>query len=799
MARQRGGPEDDEPTPANGKAEVEASEDELEDDDFRFALRELLAAYEPVLAEDLERARDPQRLEQEVRERPVSCEDEFELAGRIFDKFLTEEVAQRLLPPEGREQLGSVENWRWCFRHIRCCVIFGWLLCRRPWTFRSFNYYLYWYWRCVRRELDAPVHEPLTGEEREDFETLVRALAGAYRPYLTDQLATVEFPLGIPDEIIEGKIDCEEGGEEAAAIFERLLTVDVAPALLGRAAFEERRADPSFWFCRCWCLCAIRFGCCLARARTLKEAYRCLKWYRLCLRRCFRPLHCEITKPAMNECAAEQYFAGPNLVGVEIVGTATGAFCDHYLLEWKPAGAPDSAYKGFGSGVVYPGGASQGTCGVVNSTLGYLDTGGYPIDDNVTVRVCVFGTGGQETCCLVDFEIFRQRVWISGVEGVATLPGPLNPASELKTGSDVRSFGTALEVLGRAWVGKCTGREIKRYTLSYADGFLVPADPGPWTQFWQVDYTTACQQKAIQKGLFDLTSYWVLQEDCIAELFGGSCPPSTPIQWCELWPGRWETRPGFSQAFPIDPQAPGVWTAQPLPLANCSSGRFTLRLTVEDTAGTLFDDTQWMWVDNKAIYGELDGVAIFFPNEPPKKLPPCATLNLSDLPSAGNCAVEWPLGVMGIAFDEYILEGTTTAPSDNFGGYSVGMTRQGGPSMALPVPGPGSPTTVGTARVGEPGVRCANATPPPPGGLTKASGVLTVFDARQLDAVCAPPGTPDHFPLERGTCCAYYFSMGTWDTSICPSLPGGRHEASYIWPICICNDLPPRHHDGGGG
>ena len=142
MARQRGGPEDVEPTPASGEAESEASEDELEDDDFRFALKELLAAYEPVLAEDLERARDPQQLEREVRERPVSCEDEFELAGRIFDKFLTEEVAQRLLPREGREQLGPVEKWRWCFRHIRCCVIFGWLLCRRPWTFRSFNYYL---------------------------------------------------------------------------------------------------------------------------------------------------------------------------------------------------------------------------------------------------------------------------------------------------------------------------------------------------------------------------------------------------------------------------------------------------------------------------------------------------------------------------------------------------------------------------------------------------------------------------------------------------------------------------------
>src|ERR671935_14324 len=102
---------------------------------------------------------------------------------------------------------------------------------------------------------------------------------------------------------------------------------------------EERSREPAFWFCRCWCLCAIRFGCCLARAVTLRDVYRCLKLYRRCLRRCFRPLYCEITKPGEQACADEQYFPGPNVVGVEIVGTATGAFCDHYEIEWKPAGA----------------------------------------------------------------------------------------------------------------------------------------------------------------------------------------------------------------------------------------------------------------------------------------------------------------------------------------------------------------------------------------------------------------------------------------------------------------------------
>ena len=34
--------------------------------------------------------------------------------------------------------------------HLRCCIIFGWLLCRGPRTFAGSSYYLYRYWRCVR-------------------------------------------------------------------------------------------------------------------------------------------------------------------------------------------------------------------------------------------------------------------------------------------------------------------------------------------------------------------------------------------------------------------------------------------------------------------------------------------------------------------------------------------------------------------------------------------------------------------------------------------------------------------------
>ncbi len=772
-----------------------SARDEAHDPDFQLALKALLAAYTPVLEKELERARAPEQLEKEEQEKPAGCEEELALANQIFDKFLSEEIAPRLLPAEARELLGPIDRWRWCLRHIRCCIIFGWLVCRGPRTFRAFVYYLHRYWLCVRQALGTPVANPPGEQDRQDFQVLVQSLAAAYKPYLTDQLATVEFPLGLDDQVFAGTIDCFEGQEEAAAIFERFLTAETAVALLGRQAFEAHSRDPFFWFCRCWCLCALRFGCCLARARSLLDVVRCLRFYRRCLRECFRPLVCEITSPKDNECVSEREFPALSLLGIEVVGTATGAFCDHYTLEWKPAGAPDSAYSQ--AGITYAGSPGPGICGKVNATLGYLDTFNTPVPDSVVVRVCVYGAKGTPPhCCTVEFQIFRRRVWISGIEGVVVEnpPGPFDNSSRLLSGGRELSFGTALEIMGHAWVGRCAGKEIKRYTLSYQAGFVNDPTLGPWTQFWQVDYLTPLQKVSVQTGNFDLTSYWLHQEFCLFP----PCPPHPKFIWNELWPTRWYsglTPPAVppGQFFPVDPEAPSVvWSSQPLPPMNCYSGRYTLRLTVEDTGGGIYHDLQHVWFDNKAIYGEISGLM---------GVPPCATLNLSQIFNAGNCNVEWPLAILGIAYDEYIIEGDFTNPSDNFGGYCLTLTRQGGAqsgcspivlSLPLPIPGPGSPSTVGTNRIGEPGARCASASPPPMAVPPKAPGTLTVMDARLLDAVCAGHSgvvTPPGFSLKRGECCAFYFTLSVWDRSVCPSLSGGRHEAAWVWPICICNDL----------
>ena len=309
---------------------------EANDKDFQLVLKELLAAYLPVLEEELKHAKSPETLGDEAFA-ARTCEEELELANRIFEPFTSEKVALSYLPAEARKLLGEPARWRWCLLHIRCCLVFGWLVCRGPRTFRSWAYYLNLYWRCVRQVLDTPVSNPLTAEQKKDFEVLVNGLAEAYKPFLTDQLASVEFPTGIPDAVIQGQIDCFTDEEEICVIFERLINPETARALLGAAAFERHSKEPFFWFCRCWCLCALCLGCCLARARNVFQIRRCLALYWGCLRDCFRPLTCELIAPT--GCTQEQEFPALGVFrGVEIRGTAAGSSCSHYTLQWRQSG-----------------------------------------------------------------------------------------------------------------------------------------------------------------------------------------------------------------------------------------------------------------------------------------------------------------------------------------------------------------------------------------------------------------------------------------------------------------------------
>ncbi len=811
---------------------------QMNNPDFQAALKALVAIYQPILEQQLSLAKNPDELEKQAQVTASrTCADEFKEAYAMFGKFVTEDTAMRLLPVQAKELLGPADQWRWCLQHILCCIVFGWLVCRWPRTFRGYAYYLYEFWKCVRQVIGSPVNDPPTEEQRRDFETLVNILAGAFKPYLTDQLATVEYPQGVPNEVISGQIDCFTDDQEACRIFERLLTTEAARALLGEEAFKKQSQQKFFWFCRCWCLCALCFGCCLARARNLQQVVLCLWAYFRCLIDCFRPLTCDLTAPT--GCTAEQQGLVSGAVAVEIDGTAAGGFFDHYTLEWRqvenddpcqddttcpPDGSSQPTTGWSCAGISYPGGGTTGTVQVVGGTLGWLDTT-VLAPSSYQIRLCVYSTAtnAPRTCCCIIFELFKVMVWIERVSGAPVKTGagwgPFNPDSPIVSGNPggiVVPVGCCFTVKGSAFVGNCNNRKIKCFDLRWGFGFLPgpgqlgfnPADyvgslltcpPGlgpvcyeppdesqkraPWN--WVMGdhaLTTSLVQTTIDLGGTPI-KVWKLQDFCFNS--GSFVCPNGPSTGCL-------------------PLSVNDSSGCPDPHHRCRSGKYTLLLHVTDTMGFDYYDTQQVWIDNKpmcpdehVMFGGISG------------LPGCTDLHLglggAFVPPGAPCNVPWPVDLSGVAYDEYIDYTDMTYPSDNFGFYSLSITRQGGPTISVPITHCTDPSNAfaGICRRGDPGTRCepipaVGGCPPPPPPPSQFTEVLTSLDLRIFDAVCAPsvPApyvVPAGFPLERGKCCGYAFVLyaqdKTWGND---SGPGNCHWAySSPWAVCICNDLPP--------
>jgi len=122
--------------------------------------------------------------------------------------------------------------------HVCCCAIFGWLFCRSSRTFRAFGYYLYRYWRCVREVLGTPVHNPPTDDERRDFHTLIQALAGAYKPYMADQLMSLDSAAQLPEDVVSGLVVAWHGRGvlSMSSIVYVSIVVACVPVLVHRSA-----------------------------------------------------------------------------------------------------------------------------------------------------------------------------------------------------------------------------------------------------------------------------------------------------------------------------------------------------------------------------------------------------------------------------------------------------------------------------------------------------------------------------------------------------------------------------------
>jgi hypothetical protein len=734
---------------------------EASDQDFRLIFSSLLAAYQPILAEDLELAKNPDKVP-DPGEGP-DCEAEIALANRIFDRFWNEKVALSLLPPEARQQFGSIEKWRWCFLHLRCCTIFGWLLCHGPRGIRGYSYYLKRYWQCVRELIGRPVSNPLTAAEAADYQTLVDALATAYRPYLQDQLNAAGNPSELAGDVVTGRTDCTTESSDTIDIFARMMTPETAVALLGSDVFESRRQDPFLWYCRCWCLCAIRFGCCVARARRSADLYRCVKFYQRCLADCFRPLTCDLTGPT--GCAEE--IIVPPLSGflVAVTGTAGGAGFSHYKLEWSSDGITYNSAT-FYYPPVPPGNTVQGNLPVFGGVLGYLDTT-FLSPGLHFVRLTAFSVTGAQCVKTIFFNLLKKDVRILGIDGYFNLnSAPEDPAAEFvenvpalctrpATVSEV-SFGGCVSVSGGAFIGGCDMKDIKSYVIDIKPGYETNcASPG-WTNFWpQVDYVTPGQKRFInwRTDSSTLTSVWV--DDCYI--------PSFILPFC--FPNR--------KADPLSLLSPTCKNTAVSPPCG-TSGLYTLRLTVTATDGTTYCDTQRVWLDNKDICVRIKIDAV----------PKCADLFVSQFALPPDCSIPWNLPVSGIVYDPYIDPGMPLVrPNDNFDYYTVTVTKQGGPSLSIPVPGPGGACYYGTSRVGS----CTHCLGDPAGG--DIYGTLATFDLRAVDVLCSaslPYAVPAGFALQRGDCCVYTFEVYGQDRTI---TTGGPHHHTDIWPVKICNDL----------
>ena len=57
-----------------------------------------MAAYQPIFEQQLNLIKNPQELQKQMQTGQSSCAQEFAEAHALFQKFFTEDVAQRLLP-----------------------------------------------------------------------------------------------------------------------------------------------------------------------------------------------------------------------------------------------------------------------------------------------------------------------------------------------------------------------------------------------------------------------------------------------------------------------------------------------------------------------------------------------------------------------------------------------------------------------------------------------------------------------------------------------------------------------------
>jgi len=465
-----------------------------------------------------------------------------------------------------------------------------------------------------------------------------------------------------------------------------------------------------------------------------------------------RKLVADLTGPT--GCTEEEPDPAEGILFVRVTGTAAGISAASYTLEVCRVGDP--AIPGI---VSYPGGAPSGTPPVINGDLGRIDT--TPLIDGayqITLTVYPAGPGAPATDTIT-FTLLKVMAYMSRVGEIQVIsqlpvadnPNPFDENAELHKDFAVAppphdyqrvAVGGSLTVHGAAYIYECPGRKIARYEIRYAQVTIPGTEPSQPATDAAVPGTWPATQRVVS---FEYT----LPEQYQAWTRIGPAPRELTNRWTTFTVGG-------SLYYKL---LPTKWDSGSL------SGRFSLLLFAEDTtAGPhRYYDIQHVWIDNKGIKGKITGVA---------GVAPCAVFHLNDF-------VRSSINIEGLAWDPLIDEAfdPDLVPNDNFGGYELGIYKQG---VATPYVITSSNTRVPAAKTG------------PLGFPTDADAdILARFDiAATLDAdnPAPPPGVPAAIKVPRGEGCAYYFSLHVWDKTRLND-DSDVHHARSIWPICVDNNI----------
>ncbi len=396
----------------------------------------------------------------------------------------------------------------------------------------------------------------------------------------------------------------------------------------------------------------------------------------------------------------------------------------------------------------------------MNGYLGKIDTtslsdGAY----DVVLTVYPLGSGSPKVCKKT-FTLLKAIVYLSRVANVPAIsnlpspgnPNPFDPNAELcldvSPDFPKRSFGGKMTMDGSAYVYECPGRKIKKYAIRYAHVTSPGGEPGQ-------PAPDAAVPTAFSSMVAPLPLEYITADHYQPWNRVGPAPINLINSWKSITIGT-HTYPKLK---------PGSWNS-----ISAGSGRYSLLLTAEDTAGHLYHDIQHIWLDNHQIMGEI--VKFQWYHEQTgvwKDLPKCKDISMKKYGE---------IRVVGLAWDPVIDENwwPAVAPNDNFGYYNLRFWKQFGPSHPL------------TGNIVN-RVPVLPGTPPVVVPSDANADELTIWDITKLDGGTAPsPYVPAPDPLiYRGESCTYSIRLFVTDTTVHNESP--THYIYDTESVKIINDL----------